>query len=226
MGKSRNCGEHRPDCTRSCRSAAALHRLDRHLLKNHVLAGTIVSPARQFSNFLDDILALDYFAEDGVLAGEPTGWHDRDEELRTVRIWTSIGHRKFARPVEAVRRSLGLVFKLISRAPHASALWISALDHEIGNHAMEDRSVIESVLGFFSCGRMRPLTLALGEFDKVGDRLRCIFVKKTADDVSFGGFKRGVHSRLTSHRILSKMGSQKRMAAAARASHSHVAEVR
>src|SRR5580698_2737743 len=49
---------------------------------------------------------------------------------------------------------------------------------------------------------MLPFFLTFGKFHKVGDRLRRIFFKEAANDGSFAGFKRGVRSRLSSHKII------------------------
>jgi hypothetical protein len=57
-----------------------------------------------------------------------------------------VGHRQLARLVELVRRALGLVLELVAGAAHAGARRIAALDHEVGNHAMEDGSVVQLVL--------------------------------------------------------------------------------
>src|SRR5438270_4179798 len=51
---------------------------------------------------------------------------------------------------------------------------------------------------------MGPLALALREFDEVGDRFRSFFIEQLADDGAFGRFEDRVHSRLTSHDVLSR----------------------
>jgi prevent-host-death family protein len=58
-----------------------LHLLDRHLLHHDILARLIIAPARNFGNLRDYILPFDYLAEDCVLAREPRGGSDGDEEL-------------------------------------------------------------------------------------------------------------------------------------------------
>ncbi len=100
-----------------------------------------------------------------------------------------------------MRRALSLILKLVSRTAHACALRISTLNHEIGNHAMKNRPIVEPVFRLLARGRMRPLPLTLGKLNKIGDRLRRVLFKQPANDRSFRGFKRSVESRLTSHKI-------------------------
>ncbi len=47
----------------------------------NVLVGAILTIACHFRNLLDDVLSFHYFAEDGVLAGEPVSVRDGDKEL-------------------------------------------------------------------------------------------------------------------------------------------------
>lgn len=49
--------------------------------------GFIHVACRDVFDFLDDIVAFDYFAEDGVVHVEPGGFGGCDEELGAVSIW-------------------------------------------------------------------------------------------------------------------------------------------
>src|SRR2546428_13695610 len=115
---------------------------DRQRSPPNVLVRTILTVACPLRNLLPHILSFDPLTEDGVFPGEPVSICDRDEELRSVGVGTGVRHCEFAGLVEAMRRALRFVLKLISRASHAGALRISALDHEVGNDSVEDGAVV------------------------------------------------------------------------------------
>ena len=91
------------------------------------------------------VLTLDNLPENRVLAGEPLGCGDRNEELRAVGVRAGVRHRQLAGLIEAVRGASRFVFKLISGATHARTLRVSALNHEIRNHTMENGAVVKAV---------------------------------------------------------------------------------
>jgi hypothetical protein len=93
-----------------------------------------------------------------------------------------------------------LVFKLIPRPAHAGALRVSALDHEIRNHAMENCSIVEVVCALLSRARMHPLALTLGKISEVGDGFGRVFLKQAAHDVSFGRSKHRISAGLAWHK--------------------------
>src|SRR6267378_1550680 len=109
--------------------------------------GAVHAVAADFGDFFDYVVAFDYFAEDGVLAGEPAGVGDRDEEVAAVGVGAGVGHGQFAGLLEAVFGALGFVGELVAGAAHAGAFGVAALDHELGDDAMEDGAVVE--LGAF-----------------------------------------------------------------------------
>src|SRR6202050_5922090 len=125
--------------TRSC-------VLDRHLLQHHILVRTILAILRDSSDLYRDVLPLHNFAKNRVFAGQPRGRYGRNEELGSIRIRPGIRHRQFARLVEFMRRSLGLVLELISGSTHARTLRISALNHEVGDDSVKNRSIVEAIL--------------------------------------------------------------------------------
>jgi hypothetical protein len=53
---------------------------------------------------------------------------------------------QLARLVELVWRALGLILEAVAGPAHAVAGRIAALNHEVGNDAMENRAVVELVL--------------------------------------------------------------------------------
>ena len=85
--------------------------------------------------------------------------------------------------------SLGFVFELVAGAAEAGAGGISALDHEVGNHAMEDGAVVEAVFALLAADGMGPLAFAFGEFDEVGDGFGGFFLEQAADDGAFTGIE-------------------------------------
>ena len=117
--------------------------------EHHWGLGLVLAAARNQRNLGDDLLTLDDFAEDGVVAREVGRGRDGDEELAAIGSGAAVGHGQLARLVELVRRSFGLVLEAIAGSAHAGARGVAALDHEVGNHAMEDGAVEELVSGLF-----------------------------------------------------------------------------
>jgi hypothetical protein len=68
-----------------------------------------------------------------------------------------VGHGQLAGLVELVRRAFGLVLEAVAGSAHAGAGGIAALDHEVGNDAMEDGAVEELVGGLGAGGGVGPL---------------------------------------------------------------------
>jgi hypothetical protein len=178
---------------------------DRDRLHHYIFIWLILPAAWNLGNLLDYILSFDHFAENCVLARQPGGGRDGDEKLRAVSIGAGIGHGEFPGFIELVRRALGFVFKLVAGPTHPSSLGIAALDHEVGNYAMENRSIVESVFRFLSRRGMGPLALALREFHEIGNSFGRLFIEEAADDVAFAGFECGVESGLARHRVLSEV---------------------
>src|SRR5277367_1423335 len=106
---------------------------------------------------LDDIALFDgihhvlvgltfYLSEDGMLAVEPIGYDMRDEELRAVGIRPGVGHRECAGLMFA-RIVSRFIAEAIAGAAAAGAGGVAALDHEIGDDAVEFHAVIKFVTG-------------------------------------------------------------------------------
>ncbi|KAG1438240.1 hypothetical protein G6F57_019936 [Rhizopus arrhizus] len=91
---------------------------------------------------IDDGLAFQDLAEHGVAAVQPIGLDVGDEELAAVGVRAGVGHRQRA---DLVLHAVLLVFELVARATGATTLRAAALDHEVGDHAVEDQAVIETV---------------------------------------------------------------------------------
>src|SRR5690242_8204740 len=92
---------------------------------------------------VDDLLILgpDHRAEHRVLAVEPRRRAVRDEELAAVRAGPRVRHREDAGLV-VLEPADELVAELVARAAAAVAVRAAALDHEIGDHAVEREAVV------------------------------------------------------------------------------------
>jgi hypothetical protein len=98
-----------------------------------------------------------------------------------------------------VGRTLGLVCKFITRTAHAGACRIAALNHEVGNHAVKNRAVVELAGALLVADGVGPLPFALGELHEVLYRLGRVLFKEAADDRAFAGVEDGISSRFTGH---------------------------
>ena len=103
---------------------------------------------------LDDVALFDgvhhifpgfHFAKHGVLSVEMRSSDVSDKELAAVGAGSGIGHGKRARGVGQVL--FAFISKVIARTAAASAGGIAALDHEVGNYAMEDNAIVKAIFG-------------------------------------------------------------------------------
>src|SRR6266516_406810 len=130
--------------SRGSRRIAAAH--DRDRLEDDIGDWPVVASCHRLADLIDDLAALDDLAKDGVLPVQPGSRDGGDEELRAVRAGARVGHGEQVRPVERQIR-VKLVGELVTRAAGSGAQRVPALNHEIGNHPMEDRPVIEPAAG-------------------------------------------------------------------------------
>jgi len=88
-------------------------------------------------------------AEHSVLAIEMRRRAQRDEELRAIRARTAVRHRKRSLVLMLQRRhNLILELAAVDRAATtASAGWVTALNHEAGDDAVEDDVVVLASAG-------------------------------------------------------------------------------
>ena len=89
---------------------------------------------------------LSYLTEDGVLPVQIFGGDVGDEELASVGVRPGVGHGERADFV-TVLAALNLIFEPIAGTAVAGALRIAALDHEVGDHPVELRAVVELIAG-------------------------------------------------------------------------------
>src|SRR4029077_981915 len=140
-----------------------------------------------------------YFAKDSVVARKPWCCGHGDKELRPVGPGAGIGHRQLARLIKSVRGAFGLIAEFIAWASHSCAAGIAALDHEVRNHAVKNRSAIERPGAAFPAHAVFPWALALGEIDEVLGGDGRFFFKQAADNLAFCRVKHGVCSWLARH---------------------------
>jgi hypothetical protein len=81
---------------------------------------------------------------------------------------------KNCEPLEAVFGALGFVGELVAGAAHAGTFGVAALDHELGDDAVEDGSVVELCTLLTAAV---PLLGTFGEADEVGHGLGCVLLE-------------------------------------------------
>lgn len=124
--------------------------------------------------------------EDRVMPVQMRRGYLRDKELRAVGVWSGVRHRKSAGDIE-VQIWREFIFKAVARTAFASSFRIASLNHEIRNHAMKDRPVVErDAMLFLVRFGIRPVLRAGREANEVLDRLRRLFREKLAGEVTCG----------------------------------------
>ena len=76
--------------------------LDGDGFQHYRLVRLVLSIAGDLRDFDGDVLAFNYFTEDGVVAGEVGSWRNGDEDLAAIGVWPRIRHGQFAGLVEFV----------------------------------------------------------------------------------------------------------------------------
>jgi hypothetical protein len=99
-------------------------------------------------DFLDDIKTLFDFSEDDVLSIEPRARNGGDEELGSVGVGSSIGHREQSRLGVLVDKVLiGKLFSVNGLSSSSiSSGKVSSLEHELGNHSVELAALVSKSL--------------------------------------------------------------------------------
>src|SRR5690606_37237991 len=88
------------------------------------------------------------------------------------------------------QRGVELVGEAVAGSADALAQWITALDHEAVDHAVEDEAVIEGRAGAtLSRGRVDPFLRALRQADEVGDRPGRLLVEEPDRERALAGLE-------------------------------------
>src|SRR5947209_12259444 len=152
-------------------TAASLGDID--ALDRDVLPRAIAPIGLERRDRVDDVHPVGDAAEHRVLAVEP--WRrfgGDDEELAPVRVRAGVRHRECAAHDLVV---VELVLELVAGPAAAGAGRVAALDHEVGDHAMEDDAVVEAVSG---------------ELQEVFDGVRGVVVEQLDRDRAVAGVQR------------------------------------
>jgi octaprenyl-diphosphate synthase len=139
-------------------------RLRRRLLTEHLVPGadpfSLTRENRLFALELDRfdgiadgdgidhrlVIGVDDRPEHRVAPVQPGSCNVGDEELAAVGAGAGIRHRKLARCV-VLQSGIALILEAVAWSPGTGAVRTAALDHEIGNDAMERQSVVISSFG-------------------------------------------------------------------------------
>jgi hypothetical protein len=82
------------------------------------------------------------------------------------------------------QRRVKLVLKRIPRPAAPISAGASALNHELRNYAVKNKSVVKRALHFLPGLGIPELLGAFGKADEIADGLRGLLIEQTNDDVS------------------------------------------
>src|SRR5205085_3219924 len=123
-----------------------------------------------------DTVAETHVAAESLWAGARVQVGRRNfgnEELRAARVGSGVRVGKLARLVEIALVRDELVGDRIAGTARALPERIAALDHEVRDHAVEHRPVVEPLLRLLAGPGIGPLLLPLRQVDEV---LHCIWL--------------------------------------------------
>src|SRR2546430_10939913 len=157
--------------------------LDLDPFEDHILGRAVTGGGPGARDRVDDLPAVvvGHLAEDGVLAVEPGGGPDGDEELRPVGTRPRVRHRQQVRPAELEFR-VDLVLELVPRATPSGTGRVATLDHEAADPPVEDGAVVGPAAARRAGTRVRVLLGTLGEPYEVAYRLRRVVVEQLDPD--------------------------------------------
>ena len=98
-----------------------------------------------------------------------------------------------------LQRGVEFVRERVTGTAAAIAARAAALNHEIGNHAVEGEAVIEGALFFLSGALVGKFLGAFGKTDEVGYGLRRFLFEQADHNFALRGFKNSVRSRWPCH---------------------------
>src|SRR5579885_3735130 len=102
---------------------------------------------------------------------------NRDEELASVGIGPVIRHRQNSRPLE-IQAGIDLVGKLVAWIAFVVAQRVSALNHELGYHALKGRSRIQGLVFHLPGDRVFPWLRSGSKPTEIRDRLGSFLFKQ------------------------------------------------
>jgi hypothetical protein len=144
---------------------------------------------RHAGDLLDQIIVV-ALPKDVVVGVEMRSRNFSNEELRSVGVRSAVGHSEASRDIEG--QVALFITETVAGASAAVAQRVTTLDHEVGNHAVEDGPVVKRfVVHGCAAGRVLPVFSAGGEADEVVDGNRGLVGEQRTVDVAGGRFKDG-----------------------------------
>lgn len=176
----------RPARRSAPQSAALLPALDRDLVQGDL---GIAGPR----DFRYQFLPANYVPENRVLPRQPRRRDLGDKELAPVRVGPGISHSQQPGPVEAEPPD-DFILKAVAGAARAVPEGVATLDHELGDHPVEDGAIVQGPpCAVAGCG-VTPFPLTRGQLDEIRDGFRRLRLVKFTDDVTQRSLKRGVET--------------------------------
>src|SRR4029077_18127342 len=118
-------------------------------------------------------------------------WNLGDKKLGAIGVRTGVGIGQASRAIE-IEVGGSFVAESIARIASAVASGIPALNHEFGNHTMEDGAIVErNTMLLGATDRIGPVFGAIGQTDKVGDTERSLVRKQRAGQLASSGVNDG-----------------------------------
>merc|ERR1712137_101621 len=112
------------------------------------LCGLVLAISGNTFHFVDDLGTIDHLTKHGMLAVQPRSLHSGDEELRSVGVGSSVGHRE--KVFLSVLQSKVLVVELGSidglATSSIATSEIASLAHELRDDAVEGRALVMKFL--------------------------------------------------------------------------------
>src|SRR5580658_7186684 len=97
--------------------------------------------AWRIRDFICDVLALDYFAKNGVAIVEMSRGGDGDKKLAPIGVRSGVGHGEFS-GFRMLQGWMEFIGEGVARTAAPVSAGAAALDHELRNHAVESQAVV------------------------------------------------------------------------------------
>ena len=117
-------------------------------ISDNDLLGSLARVGTETLNLLDDLHALHHLSEHHVLPVQPLGLGGAEEELGAIGVGARVSHGQDARPGVLQREVLILELVAVDGLASGSVAGseVSALAHEVGNHAVEGGALVAVAL--------------------------------------------------------------------------------